>query len=130
MENCIFCKIIKGEIPCEKVYEDKNFLAFLDIEPVSEGHILVIPKTHVVWMQEADEEMILGIFKLVKKLMRSAKTGIGCDYVNVSVAGADVPHFHIHLIPRYFNDGLPKWPGKKYQEGQSGEIAKKIISTL
>ena len=130
MHDCIFCKIAKGEIPSEKIYEDDIFLAFLDIGPVSDGHTLIIPKKHIVWMQEADDKTISGIFKLAKKLMLSLKRGLQCDYVNISVAGIDVPHFHVHLIPRYLNDGLLKWPTKKYKEGEMKEVAKKLISML
>lgn len=126
MENCIFCKIIKKEIPCSDVYEDNNFLAFLDIQPVSDGHLLLIPKKHVVWMQEAEDEIISEIFKLTKKLMLVMKKGINCDYVQVSIVGKDVPHFHIHLIPRYFKDTLSMFPTKKYKDGESSEAAKKI----
>ena len=130
MENCIFCKIVKKEIPCDKVFEDGNFLAFLDIQPVSDGHMLIIPKKHIVWMQEADDETIAGIFKLTKKLMLAIKNGIKCDYMQVSIVGKDVPHFHIHLIPRYFKDGLSQFPTKKYQDGESNEVVKKIIQEL
>jgi len=130
MENCIFCKIVKEEIPCVKIYEDENFLAFLDIEPVSEGHLLIIPKKHVAWMQEADDETISGIFKLAKKLMLAVKNGIGCDYVQLSIAGTDVPHFHVHLIPRYFNDGFSKFPTQKFDPEKAKEIVKKIIEAL
>jgi len=130
MENCIFCKIVKKEIPCAKAYEDKNFLAFLDIEPVSNGHLLIIPKKHIVWMQDADDETVSEIFKLSKKLMNSIKKGMGCDYVQVSLAGTDVPHFHIHLIPRYLNDGLPKFKTKKFNQEEAEEIIKKITSAI
>ena len=130
MENCIFCKIIKGEIPCAKVYEDENFLAFLDIAPVMDGHLLVIPKEHVVWMQDASDETISEIFKLTKKLMHALKIGLNCDYVSVSIVGKDVPHFHIHLNPRLLNDGLPNWPTKKYKEGEMEKVTKKIIEAL
>jgi len=131
MENCIFCKIIKGEIPCSKVYEDKAFLAFLDIQPVSDGHILIIPKEHIIWMQEASDETISEIFKLTKKLMLAVKNGIKCDYVQVSIVGKDVPHFHIHLIPRYFGDNLPQFPVKKYKDIESSKkVLNKIIGAL
>lgn len=130
MQNCIFCKISKKELPIEKIYEDTNFISFLDIQPVSHGHILIIPKKHTVWMQDTDDETISKIFKISKKLMIGIKKGINCDYVQLSVSGTDIPHFHIHLIPRYFNDGLSEWPTKKYEEGQSNETAKKIISML
>lgn len=130
MENCIFCKIIKKEIPCVKVYEGNSFLAFLDIAPVSDGHLLIIPKKHIIWMQDADDETISGIFNLTKKLMLAIKKGIICDYVQVSVVGKDIPHFHIHLIPRYLNDGFAQFPTKKYRNNEPSEVAKKIISAL
>jgi histidine triad (HIT) family protein len=130
MNNCIFCKIIRGDIPCNKVYEDKDFLVFLDIKPVSEGHILIIPKTHVVWMQEADDETISNIFKLTKKMMLALKKGIPCDYVQESVVGNEVPHFHIHLIPRHFGDNFSNFPTREYKKGQEEEFVKKIIAAL
>ena len=130
MEDCVFCKIIKKEIPCAKVYEDDNFLAFLDIRPISHGHTLVIPKKHVVWMQEADDETIGEIFKLSKKLMLAIKTAMKADYVQLGVVGKDVPHFHIHLTPRYYNDGFKGWPTKEYKDTESSDIAKKITQAL
>jgi histidine triad (HIT) family protein len=129
-ESCIFCKIIKGEIPSTKVYEDGDFLSFSTIEPVFDGHILIVPKKHIIWMQDADDETISEIFKLSKKLMLAIKKGIGCDYVQLDVEGNEVPHFHIHLIPRYTNDGLPAFPTKKYKDGEVEEIVKKIISAI
>jgi histidine triad (HIT) family protein len=130
MQDCIFCKIVKKESPSDIVYEDKNFFAFLDIQPVSDGHILIVPKEHIVWMQDADDEMIAEIFKLSKKLMLAIKKGVGCDYVQLSIVGKDVPHFHIHLIPRYFGDNLPQFPTKKYKGGEASEVVKKIISSI
>ena len=130
MENCIFCKIVEKEIPCTKIYEDGDFLAFLDIEPVMDGHLLIIPKKHIVWMQDASDEIVFGIFKLAKKLMHALKIGLGCDYVSVSVVGKDIPHFHVHLNPRLLNDRLPNWPTKKYKDGEMEQIAKKIIGAL
>jgi histidine triad (HIT) family protein len=132
MKNCIFCKIAKGEVPCDKIYEDKSFMVFLDIQPVSHGHILIIPKKHIVWMQDADDEIISEIFKLTKKIMLAVKNGLECDYIQESVVGNEVPHFHIHLIPRYNDDGLHKYnfPTKKYQDGESEELVKKITSAL
>jgi len=130
METCVFCKIANGEIPSSKVYEDVNFVAFLDIHPVSDGHLLIIPKQHIIWMQDAGDEIISGIFKLAKKLMRALKKGVNCDYVMISIVGKDVPHFHIHLIPRNLNDGQPQFPTKTYKEGKVNEITKKITAAL
>ncbi|MDO8660157.1 MAG: HIT family protein [Candidatus Parcubacteria bacterium] len=130
MQDCIFCKIIKDELPSDKVYEDKDFLAFLTIGPVSDGHLLIVPKQHIVWMQEADDETISGIFKLSKKIMLTMKKALGCDYVQVGVVGNDVPHFHIHLIPRFLNNDFPLHPTKKYKDGEAKIVAQKLISAL
>lgn len=130
MDDCIFCKISKGEIPSPKIYEDASFFVFLDKNPVSVGHLLIIPKKHVVWMQEADDETISEIFKLTKKLMLAVKKGLACDYVQVSVVGKEVPHLHIHLIPRHFKDNLPMFPVNKYRDGEQEEAMRKITSAL
>ncbi|MDO8659033.1 MAG: HIT family protein [Candidatus Parcubacteria bacterium] len=130
MNDCIFCKIVKRELPSDKVYEDKDFLAFLTIGPVSDGHLLIVPKQHVVWMQEVDDETVSRIFKLSKKLMLTMKKALGCAYVQLSVVGKDVPHFHIHLIPRFINDDFPLHPTKKYKDGEAKIVAQKLISAL
>jgi histidine triad (HIT) family protein len=130
MNDCIFCKVGRGEVPHNKVYEDADFVAFLDINPVSDGHTLVIPKKHVVWMQEADDETISGIFKVAKKLMLALKKGLNADYVMVSVVGKDVPHFHIHLIPRRLDDGMPQFPTQKHDPENAKEIVRKITQAL
>jgi histidine triad (HIT) family protein len=129
-ENCIFCKIAKKEIPCHQIYEDDKFLAFLDIKPITDGHLLIIPKKHVVWMQEADDETISEIFKLAKKLMLALKKGMPCDYVQVGIVGNEVPHFHIHLMPRYNEIVFPNLPTKKYKNGQQEELVQKITKEL
>lgn len=129
-ENCVFCKIVSGDIPSQKVFEDNDFLAFLDIEPVSDGHLLIIPKEHVVWMNEASDEIVAGSFVVAKKLMNALKKGLGYDYVTVSVSGTDVPHFHIHLIPRIYKDGLTNWPTKSYQDGEAEVLVEKITAAL
>ncbi len=128
--NCIFCKIAKKEIPSDLIYEDKNFIVFLDIQPVSHGHLLIIPKEHIVWMYECTDNIISKIFKLTKKLMIAMKKSMQCDYVQVWVSGEEVPHFHIHLLPRYSNDGLPNPARKTYVDGQQEELIKKITSAL
>lgn len=128
--NCIFCKIIKGKIPCNKVYEDKNFLVFLDIKPVNHGHLLIIPKKHIVWMQEAEDKIIADIFKLSKKMMLALKKGLKCDYVQVLIIGNEVPHFHIHLIPRYKKDNLNGYPTKEYKGIETKKIIHKIIESI
>ncbi len=130
MEDCIFCKISKGEIPCNKIYENEDFLVFLDIKPVSDGHLLIIPKKHIIWMQDTDDETISKIFKLTKKMMLALKNGLNCDYVQESVVGNEIPHFHIHLIPRYNGDNFRNFPTKEYKEGEVQKIIEKITQAL
>jgi histidine triad (HIT) family protein len=130
MNTCIFCKIIKKEIPCHHIFENKNFLVFLDIKPVNHGHLLIIPKKHIVWMQESDDKTIADIFKLTKKMMLVLKKGLKCDYVQVSIVGNEVPHFHVHLIPRYKKEQIRNYETKKYEEAEAQKISKKIKKAL
>ncbi|MEK7097732.1 MAG: HIT domain-containing protein [Patescibacteria group bacterium] len=128
---CIFCKIINNEIPADKIYEDDKIVAFLDINPVSPGHTLVIPKEHYQMMVDTPDELVSYIFVQCKKLMQDLKKAMGADFVVLSVVGIDVPHFHIHLIPRKYDDGLANfWPTEKYGEGGAGEIAEKIRNNI
>lgn len=125
--DCIFCKIIKKEIPAEIIFEDEKVLAFLDINPVNSGHTLVIPKEHYANMLEAPDGILSYIFQKSKILMQSIQKAMNADFVVVSVVGVDVPHFHIHLLPRYHHDGLANfWPTKIYKEGEMKEAGKKI----
>ncbi len=131
MENdTIFGKIIRGEIPATKVYEDDKCLAFMDINPVSKGHLLLIPKEHYQWMQDVPDELLGYLFIKTKELMIATKKGLECDYVQVSIVGKDVPHFHIHLMPRFLNDHLSGWPTFSYENGEMGIIAQKIKACL
>ena len=104
--NCIFCKIINGEIPCYKVYEDEKVLAFLDISQASKGHTLIVPKTHFANMLECDEETVAYMYKIANKLGNQIINSLGAKGMNIltnvnEVAGQTVKHFHIHLLPRY-----------------------------
>ena len=115
--NCIFCKIITGEIPAYKIYEDNDFLVTLDINPVNQGHSLVIPKIHFVNIFDAPEEITAKIGPIVKKLAQAIKAGVKADGLNVVInndqaAGQLVPHAHVHLIPRFEGDGFTHWHGK------------------
>lgn len=104
MDNCIFCKIIKGEINSHKVFEDENCFIFLDINPVTLGHTLLIPKEHYKWMQETPDGILNHCFLQAKNLMNKMKDKLKADYIQLSVVGTDVPHFHIHLIPKMYNE--------------------------
>ena len=131
MDDCIFCKIVKGEIPCHKIYEDEKILAFLDIKPVNPGHALVIPKEHYQWFWDVPDNVLTDLMIKSKKITTAIKEAVKADFVVLSVVGIDVPHFHLHLIPRYFDDGLANfWPTKKYEEGQEKEYSEKIKKAL
>ena len=102
----VFCKIVKGDIPCYKVYEDEVCLAFLDVNPVSKGHTIVVPKQHFEDALECDEEVYCHVMKVVKTLGAKITTKLGAKGMNIvsnakEVAGQTVPHFHVHIIPRY-----------------------------
>mgnify|MGYP003394562206 CR=1 FL=1 len=130
MNDTIFGKIIRGEIPATKVYEDDKFLAFLDINPVAKGHILLIPKEHYVWVQDMPNELLGAIFVKVKELIHAMKTSLGCDLVEVVIEGKQVPHFHISLIPSYLDHSYAAWEHAKYEEGEATFFAEKIKSAL
>ncbi len=95
----IFTKIVNGEIPCYKVAEDENYFAFLDINPLAEGHTLVIPKREEDYIFNLEDEELGGMMKFAKKVAASLKANIECKRVAVVVLGLEVPHAHIHLIP-------------------------------
>jgi len=95
----IFTKIINGEIPCFKVAEDKNFLAFLDINPNAKGHTLCIPKKEVNKIFDLDEETYLGLMSFSRKVGKALEKAVDCNRVGMSVIGLEVPHVHVHLIP-------------------------------
>jgi len=103
MEDCIFCKIISGKIPCYKVYEDKDFLAFLDIRPLNPGHTLIIPKKHYRWIWDVPN--ISECYKIVSKIANAMKNAFNTDYVVSMVFGEEVPHAHVWLVPRFKDDG-------------------------
>jgi len=110
MEGCIFCKIIKGEIPCFKVYEDEKVLAFEDINPISEGHTLVIPKNHAENLWEISGEDLTAVQLAAKKIIKGIKealkpTGVAALQLNGRGANQVVMHYHLHLIPRI--SGMP-----------------------
>jgi histidine triad (HIT) family protein len=97
MSDCVFCKIVAGEIPSHKVYEDQDFLAFLDIHPQSPGHVQVIPKTHYryVW----DVPNVGAYFEVARKIAKAQQTAFGTDWVLSKVIGDEVPHAHIWVFP-------------------------------
>lgn len=135
MSDCLFCKIIRGEIPSMKVYEDDFSFAFLDISPVNPGHTLVVPKAHhqdVAAMPREDAERLFGT---VHRIANAAPRAVGADAFNIgvntgSVAGQIVPHAHVHVMPRFPGDGLIHWPKKSLTEEQMKDAASKISAAL
>lgn len=105
-ENCIFCKIISGAIPAEKTYADENVIAFLDIHPKAPGHTLLVPKDHYQWFQELPDAISDHLFRTAKKLALQLKEEYGADYIHLSIVGKDVPHVHVHLIPRTVRENI------------------------
>ncbi|MBE5928150.1 MAG: HIT family protein [Lachnospiraceae bacterium] len=108
-KDCIFCKIIAGDIPSRTVYEDDDFKAILDVAPASRGHVIILPKNHAKDITELADEDTKGIFAVAKKIAAMQMDVLGCDGVNVlqnngEAAGQTVFHLHMHVIPRYKND--------------------------
>lgn len=113
--DCVFCKIVKSEIPCHKIYENTDVLAFLDINPLTKGHCMVIPKKHcqdIFDISESDlQKVIVAAKRVSEKIKNTLKAdGIRLSQSNGKAAGQEVMHFHLHVIPRYLNDGFSNNP--------------------
>ena len=108
--KCIFCKIVRGEIPSVKIYEDENIFAFMDIAPANPGHAMVIPKGHFETLVDIPDDLANDMTLLTKKIARAAMSALAAEGFNIAmnnkqVAGQVVPHAHIHIIPRFKGDG-------------------------
>lgn len=99
MQDSIFTKIIKGEIPSHKIYEDDHVYAFLDIHPIAPGHVLVVPKNQVAFVWDLDDETYDALMAAVKKLALHLRDVLNVPYVGEQIIGVDVPHAHVHLVP-------------------------------
>lgn len=138
MEDCIFCKIIKGEIPSFKVYEDENVFAFEDINPIAEGHTLVIPKKHARDLSEIDGESLIAVQLASKKIMdaitKSLKpSGVAAMQLNGESVGQSVLHYHLHLIPRLENEPplpIARWEMTPGNMNKIKETAEKIRGAI
>ena len=108
--DCLFCKMIKGEVPCKKIYEDDLVIGILDLYPDSDGHTLIIPKTHYVNLMDIDTSVLSHIMNTSKDLYKKYKDKLNMDGLSITQNndyGQEVKHFHIHVIPRYKNDKFP-----------------------
>jgi histidine triad (HIT) family protein len=135
MEDCIFCKIVKGEIPCKKVHEDDKTFAFLDISPIHKGHTLIVPKEHHENILDMPDETLAELAKTAKKVSKAVKKATNADGFNVTqnngaAAGQAVFHFHLHIIPRFKDDGLKNWPHKKVSDEEMKQVHEAIKNSL
>ena len=110
-DHCIFCEILRGNSPASFAYEDDTVVAFMDVQPITHGHMLVVPREHAVLMADLNETVAMRSFRVARKLASAARSTLGATGVNLFVADGevafqDVPHFHVHVIPRYPNDGF------------------------
>lgn len=127
----IFTKIVNGEIPCHKIAETDEYLAFLDIFPLQRGHTLVIPKVEVDKFFDLEEDVIAGLMVLAKKVAKAVKATFPCDRVGVAVIGLEVPHAHVHLIPiNRMKDMSFEQPKLKISNEELAQIAAQIRANL
>jgi len=135
-DDCIFCKMVAGEIPVTRIYEDDVVLSFLDIGPLSDGHTLVIPRQHFERLHDCPSEVISQVSSRLGKIAKAVVDAMDSDGYNVlcnngRAAGQLVEHVHFHIIPRNTGDGVfDRWPAYKYQEGKIEQIAGKIRENL
>ena len=131
MKDCIFCKIVSGEIPCYKIYENENVLAFLDVAKDAIGHTLVIPKKHTENILNCDSETLAEVFDVAQKISKHFVESCGFDGVQVinncgESAGQTVMHFHVHIVPRKHGDGLLVWKLGTPSEMDLNKIANEL----
>ena len=124
MGECIFCKIVAGEIPSARVYEDETKLAFMDIGPIQPGHTLLIPKAHYERLTDLPDDLAADLARVLPRLGRAVVTAADADGFNIhqtngTCSGQVVPHVHIHIIPRHDGDGYSfHWKAGSYSEGE------------
>ncbi|MDY6839058.1 MAG: HIT family protein [Thermodesulfobacteriota bacterium] len=135
--DCIFCKIVSGDIPSVKVYEDDRVLAFMDINPINDGHLLIIPKAHASTIHEIAEADFLAVMAAARKLAVAVQGALNPDGINLmqlngKAANQVVPHLHVHIVPRWSGDGVTvsRWeivPGDMQKIKSVGEQIQKAL---
>ena len=122
----IFSKIVAGEIPCHKIAETSDFLAFLDVNPVAKGHTLVIPKKEVDYIFDLDDELYIGLMKFAKQIAPAIEAVIPCNRIGLSVIGLEVPHAHVHLVPLNSMGDIDFGKKIKMSAEEMAQLAEKI----
>jgi histidine triad (HIT) family protein len=128
--SSIFTKIVSGEIPCYKIAEDENYLAFLDVNPNAKGHTLCIPKQEINKIFDMEEEHYLGLMKFSRKVAKAIEKSVECKRIGVAVVGLEVPHVHMHLIPLQDMDDMRFQRKTSLSPEEFQELAKQITSNL
>ena len=137
MTDCLFCKIVAGEIPAIKVFENDRVLAFMDIGPIVKGHVLVIPKAHHNPLSQTPDDVLSQVIAAVRRVAQAQQDGLGADGVNIhqsngAAAGQVVPHLHFHVIPRFKHDGHHwNWTAHPYADlAEAAALADRIQAAL
>lgn len=133
--NCIFCKIINGDIHSKKVYEDDDFLAILDVAPATKGHVLILPKEHAKTLADLSDDKASKILILAKKIIKAMMEVHSFNNYNIiqnngKLAGQSVDHFHLHLIPRYSIDEVGLWTPNPDDPSVTDELALKVYNLV
>jgi histidine triad (HIT) family protein len=128
--SSIFTKIVSGEIPCYKIAEDENYLAFLDVNPNAKGHTLCIPKQEINKIFDMEEEHYLGLMKFSRTIAKALEKSVECKRIGVAVVGLEVPHVHVHLIPLQDMDDMRFQRKTSLSVEEFQELAEQITSNL
>ena len=134
MSDCLFCKIVAGQIPSSRVYEDDRVLAFLDLYPLATGHTLVIPKAHSEFLTDTGDDDMAAVGRVLPRIARAVMRATGAPGFNLFQAngeagGQEIPHVHVHIVPRTLEDGLGfRWKAGSYAEGEMEAWRQKIAA--
>jgi histidine triad (HIT) family protein len=134
-DQCVFCDILRGDSPATFVHQDDTVVAFMDIQPITHGHMLVVPREHAILMSDLNETAAMRTFRVARHLSEVVRHTLGAGGVNLFVADGevafqDVPHFHVHVIPRYPNDGFGLTFPRNYTEPRSRAELETIASAI
>ena len=128
--SSIFTKIVSGEIPCYKIAEDENYLAFLDVNPNAKGHTLCIPKQEINKIFDMEEEHYLGLMKFSRTIAKAIEKSLECKRIGIAVVGLEVPHVHVHLIPLQDMDDMRFQRKTSLSSDEFQELATKIANKI